>query len=168
MKDFIYCQRDIPKDKWRYGLRSSAATGCGWIATHNALKLMGYTSNPEKLIEYFEKQVPLLNGNTGTFLLGPALFFKKFGFGVKTTARRADFDTLAQESDVCILSYFWHKKFAVGAHFVAFHLTDNGFVGYNTYRQSTGPDSYGHSIDEFLKKHGYFGAVLTGIKDKRK
>ena len=41
MKDLIYCQRDIPKEKWRYGLRSSAAVGCGWIATYNALRLMG-------------------------------------------------------------------------------------------------------------------------------
>ena len=58
MSDFIYCQRDIPKEKWRYGLRTSAATGCGWIATHNALKLMHYSPKPEKLIEYFEKQLP--------------------------------------------------------------------------------------------------------------
>ena len=25
MKDLIYCQRQIPKHQWRYGLRSSAA-----------------------------------------------------------------------------------------------------------------------------------------------
>ena len=50
MKDLIYCQRNIPKDKWRYGLRSSAATGCGWIATHNALRLMGYETDTQKLI----------------------------------------------------------------------------------------------------------------------
>lgn len=168
MNDFIYCQRDIPKDKWRYGLRTSAATGCGWIATYNALKLMRYKSSPKRLIEYFEKQLPLLNGNAGTFVLGPAMFFKKHGFGVKTTAKRADFDTVAKESDVCIMYFWWKKKFAIGAHFVALHHTEKGFVGYNTYRQSTGPDNYGHSLDEFLKQRGYFGAVLTGIKDKRK
>lgn len=74
VKDFIYCQRDIPKDQWRYGLRSSAATGCGWIACYNALKIMGYKANPEKLIKYFERQMPLLNGNTGTFVLGLQCF----------------------------------------------------------------------------------------------
>ena len=85
MNDFIYCQRDIPKDQWRYGLRSSAATGCGWIACYNALKLMGYKAKPERLIKYFEKQLPLLNGNTGTFVLGPAMFFRKFGFKATKT-----------------------------------------------------------------------------------
>ena len=29
MDDLIYNQTKIPKDQWRYGLRSSAATGCG-------------------------------------------------------------------------------------------------------------------------------------------
>ena len=40
MDDLIYCQRDIPNDQWRYGLRTSADTGCGWVATYNALRLM--------------------------------------------------------------------------------------------------------------------------------
>lgn len=168
VKDFIYCQRDIPKDQWRYGLRSSAATGCGWIACYNALKIMGYKANPEKLIKYFEKQLPLLNGNTGTFVLGPAMFFRKFGFKATTTANRKKFDETAKQSDVCIVYFWWKEKFKIGAHFVAFHYTDRGFVGYNTYRRSKGPDNYGYSIDEFLKKRGYFGAVLTGITDKRK
>ena len=46
MEDLIYCQKQIPKEKWRYGLRSSAAVGCGWIATYNALRLMGYRADP--------------------------------------------------------------------------------------------------------------------------
>ena len=44
MVDLIYNQKKIPKDQWRYGFRSSAATGCGWIATYNALQLMGSIS----------------------------------------------------------------------------------------------------------------------------
>ena len=40
--ELIYNQNDIPKGQYRYGLRSSASVGCGWIATYNALTLMGY------------------------------------------------------------------------------------------------------------------------------
>ncbi len=167
MKDFIYCQRDIPKDKWRYGMRSSAATGCGWIATYNALKLMNYSAKPEKLIKFYEKQLPLINGNAGTFILGPALFFRKFGFNVSTTRRISDFDTMAKDADVCIMYYWWKNNFRVGTHFVALKYTDKGYIGYNTYRQSTGEDYYGYSMEKFLKNRGYFGAHLTAIKDKR-
>ena len=40
MMDLIYNQHQIPREQWRYGLRSSAAVGCGWIATYNALRLL--------------------------------------------------------------------------------------------------------------------------------
>ena len=105
MKDLIYCQRDIPRDQWRYGLRSSAAVGCGWIATYNALRLMGYRAKPEDLIRYYEWQLPLVHGNAGTSCWGPALRFRQWGFPVKMTADRKQFDDLAKESDACILFY---------------------------------------------------------------
>ena len=33
MNDFIYNQRDIPRERYRYGLRASADVSCGWVAT---------------------------------------------------------------------------------------------------------------------------------------
>jgi len=168
MQDFIYCQRDIPKDKWRYGFRSSAATGCGWIATYNALRLMGYDNvKPESLIRFYERQLPLIHGNTGTATLAPAIFFKRHGFGVKCTANRKRFDDVAKASDVCVLYFWWRRKWKFGAHFVTVQYTENGFVGYNTYRTSKGPDKYGKSLDGFLKEKKYFGAVLIGIKNRK-
>ena len=166
MNDLIYNQTKIPKEQWRYGFRSSAATGCGWIATFNALRLMGYRAEPEALIRYYEHQLPLIHGNAGTSFWGPALCFKQWGFPVKISVKRAEFDALARESDVCILFYHWRRKLKLGAHFVAVEYRDGRFVGYNTYTNSTGPDHYGDSLDEFLKRKGYFGAVLIGIKNK--
>jgi len=166
MHDLIYNQKQIPKGQWRYGFRSSAATGCGWIATYNALRLMGYTADPEKLIRCYERQLPLIHGNTGTSLWGPALRFHQWGFPVTMRVKREDFDTVAKESDVCILFYRWRKKWKIGAHFVALQHTLEGFIGYNTFTNSSGPDRYGESLDAFLKKHKYFGAVLIGIRRK--
>jgi len=166
MKDLIYNQRQIPKGQWRYGFRSSAAVGCGWIATHNALRLMGYETDIEKLIRYYEWQLPLIHGNAGTSFWGPAACFRHWGFPVKITAKRSEFDALAAGSDVCILFYHWRKGCRLGAHFVALHHTDRGFVGYNTYRNSTGPDLYGPSLAEFVKEKKYFGYVLMGIRNK--
>ena len=162
----IHNQRDIPKNQLRYGLRSSAATGCGWIATYNALQLMGYRAEPKNLIRYYERQLPLIHGNAGTSFWGPAVCFKQWGFPVKVTAKRKDFDALVEESDVCILFYRWHRGIRLGAHFVALHKDHGQIFGYNTYRDSTGADYYGKSLDVFLKKKGYFGAILIGIKDK--
>ena len=163
MKDMICCQRSIPKDELRYGFRSSAATGCGWIATYNALRILGKRARKEDLIRYFERQLPLLHGNAGTSVWGPAAFFLHHGFRVRTELRRGRFDALVEACPVCILFYYWRKDWKLGSHFVALHKTDRGIVGYNTYTNSTGPDLYGDSLDAFLKKRGYFGCVLMGI-----
>ena len=163
MEDFIYCQQDIPKEQWRYGFRSSAATGCGWIATYNALRLLGKQAEPEELIRFYERQFPLVHGNCGTTILAPAFFFKKKGYAVEWTACNDRFDDLAKASDVCILYYRWLRKWKYGAHFTCLHHTDEGFVGYNTYANSKGPDRYGESLEAYLKGRKLFGAVLIGI-----
>ena len=168
MNDLIYNQRDIPKDEHRYGLRCSADVGCGWVATHNALRLMGYKTDIDQLIRYYEMQLPLIHGNAGTSFWGPAVCFKNWGFPVKLVADRKRFDAEAKQADACILFYRWTKKYKIGAHFVALHHTDKGFIGYNTYRNSTGPDAYGDSLDGFLRERKYFGCVLITIQDKRK
>ena len=167
MKDLIYNQHDIPKEEHRYGLRASAATGCGWVATHNALRLMGYKTDIDQLIRYYEWQLPLIHGNAGTSFWGPVVCFKNWGFPVEVIPDRRRFDEAAKEADACILFYRWRRNYKIGAHFVALQHTANGFVGYNTYRNSTGPDPYGNSLNSFLKQKKYFGCVLITIRKKQ-
>ena len=164
MEELIYNQFQIPKEQWRYGLRSSAATGCGWIATHNALRLMDRPSEPEQLIREYARQLPLIHGNAGTSLFGVYRFFQKRGFSVELTLRRQKFDEAVKGATVAILFYRWRRKWKFGAHFVTLHHTEEGFIGYNTYRTSTGPDHYGASLDLFLKRRKYFGCVLMTIQ----
>lgn len=167
MNDLIYNQTKIPKEQWRYGLRTSAATGCGWIATYNALRLMGYHAKPEELIRYYERQLPLIHGNGGTIIQGPALFFQKHGFPVETLSVTERFDAAAKAADVCILFYYWRKKFKIGAHFVAVQHKNGTFTGYNTYTTSVGPDAYGESLECYIRQHKFYAPFLIAIKDKR-
>ena len=164
MDGLIYNQNHIPRDQYRYGFRASADTGCGWVATHNALRLMGYKTDIRELIHYYEWQLPLIHGNAGTSFWGPAVCFQHWGFPVKIILDRKRFDTEAADADTCILFYRWRKKARLGAHFVALHHTKQGYIGYNTYRNSTGPDAYGESLDSFLKQRRYFGCVLICIQ----
>ena len=166
MNSLIYNQNHIPKNEYRYGLRASADTGCGWVATHNALCLMGYQTDVKELIRYYEWQLPLIHGNAGTSFWGPAVCFQNWGFPVKIHLDRKKFDQAAKEADACILFYRWQKKMRLGAHFVALRHTGRGFVGYNTYRNSTGPDLYGESLEGFLNQKKYFGCILITIQKK--
>lgn len=164
MADLIFCQRDIPRDEWRYGFRTSAATGCGWVAVHNALTLMGEASEPEQIIHHLERQVPLLHGNAGTLALGPYWYFRSRGFRTAHTACNDRFDARLKAAGTGVLFYYWRSKWKLGAHFVAVTCRDGKFWGYNTYKNSTGPDFYGDSLEDFLKKRKYFGAVLTTVE----
>ena len=166
MDDLIYNQTKIPRDQWRYGLRTSAATGCGWIATYNALRLMGRKADPEQLIRYYERQLPLIHGNGGTIIQGPALFFQKHGFPVRTLSVTERFDEAAKDADVCILFYYWRNKWKVGAHFVTVQYKNSKFTGYNTYKTSIGPDDYGESLAGYIKKRKFYAPFLIAIKNK--
>ena len=164
MPDLIYNQRDIPPEQWRYGLRSSAATGCGWIATWNALRLLGYTAEIPELIRYYEKQLPGIHGNLGTMFWGPALCFRQWGFPVALHTR--GYDEAAKAAAVSILFYHWHRGKKFGAHFIALRFHDGRFVGYNVFRNSTGPDDLGESLEEFIRRRKYFGHMLLTILPK--
>lgn len=158
----IYNQNHIPKNKWRYGFRSSAATGCGWIATYNALKLLGKSETPQNLIDYYEHQLPLINGNFGTQFWGPYAYFKRHGFETKLVMNPEKFDEYAE--DVNILFYHWRSGIKLGAHFVCIQRTEKGFVSYNTYKNSTGPANIGQSIKDFATKPGRFWTALITVK----
>ena len=166
MNDLICNQRSIPKTQWRYGFRSSAATGCGWIATHNALRLMGYRTDIDALIRYFEWQLPLIHGNAGTSFWGPALCFRNWGFPVELCFQRNQFDALVSRSDVCILFYHWQKKHKLGAHFIALHRQQEAITAFNVYRNSTGPENLGPSLEGWITEKKHFGCVLMGIRKK--
>ena len=167
MNALIYNQNHIPKDQYRYGFRASADTGCGWVATHNALCIMGYQTDIKELIRYYEWQLPLIHGNAGTSFWGPALCFRNWGFPVEIGLQPKQFGDVAQRSDACILFYRWQKGYKLGTHFVALKQDGERITGYNTFSNSVGPDNWGGSVDGFMKKNHFFGGVLIGIKDKR-
>ena len=163
MPKLIENQHALPTARLRYGLRRSSASGCGWIAVYNALALMGYEAEPEDLIRALEHQPPMVNGCFGTMLWSPAQCFHRWGFPTKMVTKWVRFDEEAKRAAVCILFYRWRRGLKSGAHFVALQYTESGFVGYNTFRNSTGPDRYGPSLEQWLQKHAYFGAVLTTV-----
>lgn len=165
MDKYIYNQRSIPKDKWRYGLRTSAATGCGWIAIYNAMNIMGCPVKIEELIRQLERQVPLLHGNAGTLAPAPYFWFKKQGFRVEITGKKQDFDRVLNRNDCALLFYYWKKGLRIGSHFIAVRSTPEGIIGYNVYVNSTGEDFLGKSLPDWIDKSHHFGCILIGVSN---
>ena len=166
MINFIYNQNDIPKEQWRYGLRSSAATGCGWIATYNALHLLHKDVDIEDLISYYEHQLPLIHGTLGTSFWGPIQCFRHWGFPVKVFYDSRKFDESGKNAPASILFFRWRKGAKLGAHFAACRFNGSQFIGFNTFKGSHGPDPLGCSLTGFLRRNHYFGAMLITIGQK--
>ena len=89
------------------------------VSEYNALRLLGYRTNIEELIRYFERQLPLIHGNFGTSFWAPQRCFEKWGFPNSLIFDRKRFDTEARAADACIVFYHWAKQGRAGAHFVA-------------------------------------------------
>ena len=166
MPEFIYNQNEIPKDRWRYGLRSSAATGCGWIAVYNALHLLHRDADIDSLIDCLTHQLPLIHGTFGTSFWGPAQCFHRWGFSTGMYFDSRKFDEAAKTAPASILFFRWRNGAKIGAHFAAFRYNGSQFIGFNTFRHSAGPDPWGDSLPVFLKQHRYFGAILLTIREK--
>ena len=164
MTDLIYNQREC--GAVRYGLRSSAQVGCGWVATWNALHILGCTTDKAALVRYFTWMLPVIHGNLGTAFWAPVRCFRQWGFETRLVFDRKKFDEALEASDAAIVFYHWAGKRGLGAHFVALEKTQDGIRGYNTYRDSGGPDDWGQSVEVFLQKRGYFGCVFLGIRKK--
>jgi hypothetical protein len=47
-----------------------------------------------------------------------------------------------------------------------YSMAIGGIVGYNTYRNSTGPDCYGPSLERYLENRKLFFTFLIGIRRK--
>ena len=165
MDRFIYNQRTHNTGQLRYGLLSSAATGCGWIAVYNALLLLGKFASPESLIRYFRVHNLALGGTLGTDVFAPAVFFQKKGYKVKIYKDLRKFDAAAAAAKASLLWYHWRQGYKMGAHFVALHKKDGEFIGYNTYKNSVGPDRYGPSLREYILRQKWRLAELITIEE---
>jgi len=163
MNQFIYNQHKIPKNKWKYGIFPSSFSGCGWIAIYNALILLGHKENPEAIINYLKKHIPIFNGLFGTCILSISAYLKSLDFSHQIAIDKTKFDTIALNNKVSILYFFWISKFKIGAHYIAIENDKNTFLGYNTFLNSHGPDYLGASIELFLKKNHYFFPILVTI-----
>lgn len=153
-------QREAPASAFRYGFFRSGYNGCGWVAAHNACRILGDDVPPAEIISDFERYGAILFGLFGTSPAALTHFFRKRGYRVVTSAKRDRFDAMAKAADVSIL-WFWHRR---GAHFIALHPTAQGFVGYNVYSDVRRPVLLGASVREFLEKRNYHAPRLIAVQ----
>jgi len=118
--------------------------GCGWVATYNALILLGTPRHPADIVNHFETSGgTVLGGVFGTYPYAIELYLKDLGYRVNHTLFPLlviDIDEAIKTSGVGILAYA-HTS---AAHYVAIEYRKDidKFIVYN--------DSFAHTMSENL------------------
>ena len=156
---YIYSQTKGTASKYWFGCCRSSQNGCGWIATYNALIMLGNPQQPHTIISYYENSGALAYGAFGILPTAVSRYFRSKGYSVKVSTNSASFDEQAKKSTANVL-FYWHSS---GAHNIAVRWDGKKFVGYNVSGTKSCSESLGKSITDFLRNNGYFGAMLTSI-----
>lgn len=124
-----------------YGKYTSDYNGCGWIATYNAMKLLGEKVEVKEIIRYLDKY-NILDGKVGTNPIGIKKYFEEQNLSFRSSVLSKRLQ--AKKHAVGILLYTDGKS----AHYVAFQRENRQFHFYN--------DVYGkendiRTLDEFFQ-----------------
>ena len=152
---FLFSQNAPPFSTLRYGYFPASYNGCGVAATVNASRILGRAVHPADVISDFERFGSVLFGLFGTASFAVTHYFRKKGFRVRTTLKRAEMEQAAKAAPVSVLWYA-HKR---GGHFITLEPREEGFLAYNAGRRS-GPVQI-PSLEEFLKQRALFARLIT-------
>ena len=160
---YIYGQAKGNAAKARMGLWSGKTNGCGWIATYNALKILGKSVHPKNIIYFYECWGSILQGAFGILPDAVADYFRLQGRKVSMlNLTNSGIDKKIKSSKVSILCYA-HSS---GLHYIAVRWTGKEFEAFNVYNNSTASKKY-KSMEQFLKdgsnKKSYKAVSLIAI-----
>ena len=149
---YIYGQGNGNVSKIRFGFSDTANSGCGWIATYNALLMLGKRVAPCDIIYYYELTGAFCGGVLGVNPYSIITYFFYSGYKVSVTYDINKFDTLAKKSKANILVYL-HSK---GGHYFAFKWQNSQFWGYNVSNRDKSSKPLGKSIKAFIRNGNYW------------
>ena len=144
---YIYGQSEGNVANLKIGFYNTAYSGCGWIATYNALRMLGRYIAPCDIIYYYELSGTIDYGRLGINPYSVINYFFYQGYRVSVTYDINRYDTVARRNRANILLYLY----TWGAHFIAFNWQGSEFVGYNVAKSDTESHKLGKSIRSFIR-----------------
>ena len=138
--NYINDQHASPVADVPVGLGNVSWSGCGPVATYNALLTLNDKVDLEEVIDYYENNGYLLfEGLMGTPPVAVRKFFEDRGYKViKVVFSQENAETvrwLSQNADASIMWYAYTHGFndlLIGAHFIEYHKSGSSFIGHNT------------------------------------
>ena len=147
-----------------YGLMSFSGNGCELIAIYNALYELTKQEdiNLPEIIDMHEKDGMVLQGLFGTSPKAIEEYFIKKGFKTRSSSKKVNYESIANESDVLILTIYNNidditdqvhticitKK--LGKYYVHNNGYNSAYVAYNSITDVLSKINGGRAKDIFL------------------
>ncbi len=142
----------------RVGANNTAGNGCGWIATYNALQLLGKYQPPAEIIKELDEMGGLrVNGNFGYNAQAITNYLNNHECNATYhTTPPESFNGILKNNNVVILQYTWANERKIGGHYVTvtYDPRKDGYIIYNLDDEPP-TEVFETSIDEWIENEGY-------------
>lgn len=150
----------------RIGKHNFSHSGCGAIATFNAMSVAGCEPKIEEIVEFYERKGLILYATMGVNPLGVKRYLSQQDVNWTKYSGKQDWDACLKDGQVGIMLYWWANAKNCGAHYVAIEKLEDGVRVYNVYNTRDCSFTY-KDIQTFLSSGSYRKAVALFVIDKK-
>lgn len=150
----------------RIGSCNFAHSGCGAVATFNAMSMVGLEPKIEEIVDFYEHNGLILNARMGVNPTGVKKYLSTQNLQWKFYSKKTDWDACLGEDQVAILLYWWVSHKGCGAHYVSLERTEEGIRVYNVYGNRDVAYDF-KDIQAFLESGNYKRVVSMFVIDRK-
>lgn len=141
-------------------------SGCGAVATFNAMTLAGCTPVMPDIVDFYEHKGLTMYGKLGVNPRAVGRYLNQQGIQWKKYSKRSELDAVMKAGQCAILLYWWVGKKGCGAHYVTVEKDAEGIKVYNVYGNRDRTYEFSN-IEEFLCHGDYKRVVTMFVMDKK-
>ena len=147
------------------GFSNFKHSGCGAVATFNAMALAGCTPVMPEIVDFYERKGLTMYGKLGINPRAIGRYLAKQGIAWKRYSKRNELDVVLNNGQCAILLYWWVGKKGCGAHYVTVDKYEDGIKVYNVYGNRDVTYEF-EDIQAFLEDGDYKRVVSMFVIDK--
>lgn len=150
----------------RIGSHNFAHSGCGAIATFNALSMAGLEPRIEEIVDFYERKGLILNAGFGVNPVAVKKYLTNTGLNLTCYKGKQKWDDCLQKEQAAIMLYLWVGPKGMGAHYVSMEKSSQGVRVYNVYGNRDVTYEF-EDIQAFLDSGKYKRVVSMFVIDKK-
>jgi len=151
----------------RIGRHTFAHSGCGAIATFNAMAMAGLQPDITEIVDFYEHKGLIMNAALGINPMAVKKYLTGAGLTWKSYRGKQDWSALLEPGKIAIMLYWWVSKNGCGAHYVSMEPCEKGVRVYNFYGNRDVPYEF-EDVQTFLESGNYKRVVTMFVIDKSK